>query len=144
MPPKAKTTTTKGAATSTKPAAAATAANTMMPPPAAKTKPLVPYSVDVRDMAVVSYYNNATVDYAEVKIHINGVVPKGSCKFTVAADCISILWQRATDKISFASKHLKAVIKDSYSTSHNRIIAYNDVAQKMMGNKVAPNAAGRF
>jgi hypothetical protein len=35
-------------------------------------------------------------------------------------------------------------MKDSYSTSHNCVIAYNNVAQKMMGNKVAPDAAGQF
>jgi hypothetical protein len=78
-----------------------------MPPPAAKTKPLEPYFIDVCNAAVVTYYNDATVDYAEVEIHINGVVPKSSCKFPVAADCMSISWQRATDKICFASKHLK-------------------------------------
>ncbi len=70
-----------------------------MPPPATKTKPLVPYSANVRGVAIVSYYNDTVIDYAEVKIHVNGVVPKGSCKFAVAADCMSILWQRATDKI---------------------------------------------
>ncbi len=96
------------------------------------------------DAAVVTYYNDAAIDYAEVKIHVNGVVPKGSCKFTVAADCMSISWQRATDKICFASEHLKAVMKNDYSMSHNRIITYDDVAQKIIGNKVTPDAAGRF
>ena len=138
MPPKAKTTTTKGVATSTKPAATATAADIVMPPPATKTKPLVPYSVNVQDGAVVSYYNDATVDYTEVEIHVNSVVPKGSCKFTVTADCMSILWQHTTDKICFVRKHLKAITKDDYSMSHNRVIAYDDIAQKMIGNKMTP------
>jgi hypothetical protein len=115
-----------------------------MPPPAAKIKPLEPYSIDVRNVAVVTYYNNTAVDYAEVKICVNGVVPEGSCKFTVAADSMSILWQRATDKICFASEHLKAVMKNDYSMSHNRVIAYHDVAQKMIGNNETPDAAGRF
>ena len=145
MPPKAMTTTTKGAAASPKPpAAAAAAADTMMPPPAASTKPLLLYSIDVCNAAIVTYYNDAAVDYAEVKIHVNGLVPEGSCKFTVAADCMSILWQRATDKICFASEHLKAVMKNNYSMSHNRVIAYNDIAQNMIGDKVTPDAAGQF
>ena len=144
MPPKAKPAAAKGAANSTKPPAAAAAADTVMPPPAAKTKPLEPYSIDVRDAAIVTYYNDAAIDYAEVEIHVNGVVPEGSCKFTVAADCMSISWQRATDKICFASEHLKAVMKNDYSMSHNRVIAYDDVAQKMIGDKVTPDAAGRF
>ena len=53
MPPKAKPTAAKGVANSTKPPAAAAAADTVMPPPAAKTKPLKPYSIYVRDAAVV-------------------------------------------------------------------------------------------
>ena len=35
-------------------------------------------------------------------------------------------------------------MKDNYSMSHNGVIAYNKVAQKMIGNKVTPAAAGRF
>ena len=144
MPPKAKTTAPKGAAISTKPAAAVAAADTVMPPPAAKTKLLVPYSIDMCNAAVVTYYNDAAVDYAEVEIRVNGVVPEGSCKFMVAADCMSISWQHATDNICFASKHLKATMKEDYSMSHNRVIAYDDVARKMIGNKVTPGTAGRF
>jgi hypothetical protein len=73
------------------------------------------------------------------------VIPEGSCKFTVAADCMPISWQRATNKICFASKHLKAVMKNNdYSMSHNRVVAYDDVAQKMIGDKVTPDAAGQF
>jgi hypothetical protein len=144
MPPKAKTTVAKGTANSTKPPATTAAADTVMPPPAAKTKPLEPYSINVRDAAVITYYNNTAVDYTEVEIHVNGVVPEGSCKFTVATDCMSISWQRATDKICFASEHLKAIMKNDYSMSHNRVIAYNNVAQKMIGNKVTPDTAGRF
>ena len=70
------------------------------------------------------------------------MVPEGSCKFTLAADDMSIPWQRATKKICFTSKHLKAIMKDGYSMSHNCIIAYNNVAQKMLGNKVTPDAVG--
>jgi hypothetical protein len=103
MPPKAKPAATKGAATLAKPAAAAAAAaaaaNTVMPPPAAKTKPLILYSINVCDAAVVTYYNNNAVDCVEVKIHFNGVVPAGSCKFTITADGMSILWQCATNNL---------------------------------------------
>ena len=112
----------------------------MMPPPA--TTKLIPYFINVQDVAVVTYYNDVVVDYAEVKVHVNCVVSKGSCKFTVAADGMSISWQHATDKIYFAGEHLKAIMKDNYSTSHNRAIAYGNVAQKMMSDKVAPHAAG--
>ena len=104
MPPKAKPTATKGMATLTKPAAAASATtdaakDTMMPLPVAK-KPLVPYFINMCDAAIVSYYNSAVTDYAEVKVQVNGVVRKGSCKFTVTAE-----WQRTTYKICFTSEH---------------------------------------
>ena len=154
MPPKAKPTAAKGAAAA-KPAAAAaatataTAATTttavevtVMPPLA--TKKLVPYFLNACDAAVVTYYNVMAVDYAKVEVQVSSVVLKGSCKFTVAAGGMSISWLHATNKICFASKHLKAVMKDNYSTSHNHVIAYKDIAQKMTGNKVTPDAAGRF
>ena len=56
-----------------------------------------------------------------------------------------ISWQRATNKVCFESEHLKAVMKNNdYSMSHNRVVAYDDVAQKMIGDKVTPDAAGQF
>jgi hypothetical protein len=73
------------------------------------------------------------------------VVPEGFRNFTVAKDGMSILWQCVTKKICFASKHLKAVMRGDYFTSHNCVITYNNVVQKMMGDKkVASDAVGQF
>ena len=55
---------------------------------------------------------------------------------------MSVSWQRSTQKVCFTSEHLKAVMREDYSTSHNRILAYDNVAQKMMGDKLSLNAAG--
>ena len=72
------------------------------------------------------------------------MIPEGSCKFTVAADGMSISWQHETDKICFAREHFKAHMHNDFSTSHNPVVAYGNVAQKMMGNKVAPDVVGQF
>ena len=143
MPLKAKPAATKVVAASTKPAIVAVVAaakDTVMPPTAAKK--LKPYFINVHNADSVTYYNNAAIDYAEVEVHVNVVVLKDSCKFLVAVDGMSISWQRATSKICFASEYLRAIMKDNYSTSHNHVIAYGNIAQKMMGNEVAPDAAG--
>ena len=150
MPPKAKPAAAKSMTASTKPAATTAATTvtaatkvTVMPPPA--TKKLVLYFLDACNVAIITYYKDAAVDYAEVEVHINGVVPEGSCKFTVAVDGMSISWQRTTDKICFASEHLKAVMKDNYySTSHNHVIKYKNIAQKMIGDEVTPDTVGPF
>ncbi len=98
--PQKKPTATTGAATSTKPAvavaAAAAAEDTVMPLPTAK-KLLVPYFIDLCDAAVVSYYSNAAIDYTKVEVHNNGMVPKGSCKFMVAADGMAMHLVAARD-----------------------------------------------
>ncbi len=62
--------------------------------------------------SVVAYYQDDGVGYAEVALYINGVVPKGSYRFTVAENEISVLWQRAIHKRCFDKKLLQGIMKD--------------------------------
>ncbi len=55
------------ATTVSKKPVAASVKDTVMPQPAVK-KPPMPYFIDVRDTAVVAYYNDVAVDYAKVKV----------------------------------------------------------------------------
>jgi hypothetical protein len=45
----------------------------MISPPAKKN---ALYHLDTRDVAIVAYYSNGGVDYAEVEVHVNdGLIP---------------------------------------------------------------------
>jgi hypothetical protein len=55
------------------------------------------------------------------------LVPKGTCKFTVTKNRMSVSWQRATNKICFASERLRGIMSEQYSPSHNCVVAYINV-----------------
>ncbi len=94
------------------------------PPPAAKKPTIVLYSLDVRDAAVVAYYNDKGSGYDEVKVHVNGMVPPGTSCFLLAGDGMLVSWQQAMDLRCFLKKHLHGVMHGKFSPSHSRIIAY--------------------
>jgi hypothetical protein len=48
------------------------------------------------------------------------------------------LWQRTIQSICFSKKILKVILKDGYSASSHRAIAYDDVAQEMQEKKILP------
>jgi hypothetical protein len=111
---------------------------------AAKRPTIVLYSLDVRDAAIVVYYNDKGVDYAEVKVHVNGVIPLGTSCFSLAKDGMSVSWQRAMDWRCFSKEHLKVVMQGKFSSSHSHVITYCNVVQGMKQNKVFPNAGGLY
>jgi hypothetical protein len=112
-----------------------------IPTPAKK---IALYYLDTRDTSVVAYYQDDGVSYAEVALYINGVVPKGTYRFTVAEDAMSVSWQRAIHKCCFDKKLLQGIMKDKYSSSHSSVIAYDNVLQEMHLNRLTPNASGLY
>ena len=110
----------------------------------APAKKIALYYLDTRNTSIVAYYQDNGVGYAKVVLYVNGVVPKGMHRFTVAEDGMSVLWQRAIHKHCFDKKLLQGIMKDKYSSSHSRIIAYDNVLQEMHLNRLTPNASGLY
>ncbi len=148
MPPKKVPAAAAAAAAAAKKAASAAALKTGetdhdLPPPAVKKIPK-PFHLDVHDGGVVAYYNKGGTDFAEVAMHVNGVLPKGACRMRLAEDGMSVTWQRSILQVCFTKEHLRAIMKNDYNPSHNRVVAYDNVAQQMGREKVTPDAAGLF
>ena len=127
------------------PATAAAAKSAAKKPPAAvvvaaaPAKKIALYSIDTRDTYAVAYYEQDDISYAEVAVYVNGVVPEGTYRFTVALDGMSIMWERATHKRVFDKKLLQGLMRGEYSSSHSRVIAYDNAFQEMLGNGVTPD-----
>jgi hypothetical protein len=107
-----------------------------MPPLA--TKPPENFSVNSTDKFLVSYHCKGKQDVADVVFHVNGVLRDTNYPVNVAADRMSISWQRTIQSICFTKKILQAILKNGYSTSSYRAVAYDDVAQEMQEKKVRP------
>ena len=114
-----------------------------LPPPAVKKIPK-PFHLDVHNGGIVAYYNEGGADFAEVAMHVNNVLPKGACRICLANDGMLVTWQRSILQVCFAKEHLRAIMKTGYNPSHNRVVAYDNVAQQMGREKVTPDAAGFF
>jgi hypothetical protein len=114
------------------------------PPPAAKKSTIALYSLDVHNAAIITYYNDEGIDYAEVKVYVNGVIPPGKSHFLLAEDRMSVSWQRAVDWRCFLKEHLCGVMCGKFSTSHSCVIAYCNVVQVMKRNKMIPDAGGLY
>ena len=142
MPPK-KVPAAAAAAAAKKAASAATLKTDDLPLPTVK-KITKPFHLDVHDGGIVAYYNEGGTDFAEVAMHVNGVLPKGACRMRLADDGMSVTWQRSILQVCFAKEHLRAIMKTDYNPSHNRVVAYDNVAQQMGREKVTPDAAGLF
>jgi hypothetical protein len=114
---------------------------TAIPAPAKK---IALYYLDMCDTSVVAYYQDDGVGYAKVALYINGVVPKGTYRFTVAKDGMLVTWQRAIHKRCFDKMLLQGIMKDKYSSSHSRVIAYDNMLQVMNVNRLSPDTSGLY
>jgi hypothetical protein len=117
---------------------------TKVAPPAARRHTIVLYSLDVRDAAVIAYYNDKGINYAKVEVHINSVIPPGMSRFLLAEDGMSVSWQQAMDWRCFLKEHLHSVMRGKFSTSHSCVIAYCDMVQAMKCNKMIPDGGGLY
>ena len=98
----------------------------------------------MRDAAMIAYYSDEGVDYAEVEMHVTGAVPPGTYRFALAEDGMSITWQRGIDKRCLDKERFKGVMGRKYSSSSSRVVAYSNVMQAMHQSKVSPDAAGQY
>ena len=73
----------------------------------APAKKIALYYLDTRNTSVVAYYQDDGVGYAKVALYVNGVVPKGTYRFTVAKDGMSVSWKCAIHKRSLARSYCK-------------------------------------
>ncbi len=86
----------------------------------------------------MSYHTKGKQDFADVDFHVNGVLCDTDYHVSVAADRKSVSWQCAIQSICFTKKILQAIMKNGYSASSHRAVAYNDVVQEMQEKKVRP------
>ena len=129
MPPK------KKPAASTAVATEKTTEKKVTPPPA--PKPSI-FSISCTDVFGVSYFCEGNQDYAEVALHVNGVLRDIDYRVSVAPDGKSIHYVRAVRKECFTKEVLMSIMGRDYSETNSRVIAYDDVAQEMIENKVLP------
>ncbi len=97
------------------------------------------FSVDLTDKFLVSYHCRGSQNLADVVFHINGVLCADiDFCVSIAMDRKSISWQRTIQTICYTKKILEAILKDSYSASSHRAIAYDDFVQEMQEKKIRP------
>jgi len=135
LPPKFKTPPRKPGAKKIKEKSNDVAA---MLPPAPKLR--MNFSVDLTYKFLISYHCEGSQDLADVVFHVNGVFHADiDYRGSIAMDRKSILWQHAIQSICFSKKILKAILKDGFSASSHRAVAYDDVAQEMQEKRIHPN-----
>jgi hypothetical protein len=107
--------------------------------PTSAPKPPENFSVDSTDKFLVSYHCEGSQDLTDVAFQVNGVLRADiNYCMSIATDRKSILWQCAIQSICFSKKILTAILKEGYSPSSHRTIAYDDVAQEMQEKKIHP------
>jgi hypothetical protein len=129
MPPKLKAPPRKPAGAKKTKGDSAAAAESPAPPN---------FSVDSTDKFLVAYHTKGKHDVADVMFHVNGVLRDTDYRVSVAADRQSVSWQRAIHSICFTKKILQAILKNGYSASSHRTVAYDDVTQEMQDKKMRP------
>jgi hypothetical protein len=82
----------RSAATTKKPAAA-----TPMTLPA--PRPMSNFSVNTTNKFSIAYYCKGTQDYADVVIHVNGVIQEGKFLVSISQYGRSVLWQRSMKSV---------------------------------------------
>ena len=84
----------------------------------------------------VSYFCEGSQDFAEATLHVNGVLRDIHYRVSMAPDGKSINYVRAVWSECFTKEVLQSIMGTDYSTTHTRVIAYDDVAQEMLEKKV--------
>ena len=127
MPPK------KKPAAPTAAAGESTVEKKVTPPPA--PKPSI-FNISCTDVFGVSYFCEGSQDFAEVTLHVNGVLRDIDYHVSMAPDGKSINYVRTVRSECFTKEVLQSIMGTDYSTTHTRVIAYDDVAQEMLEKKV--------
>jgi len=130
----------------TKPAAKTASSEVTVVTTAAAKKPRIekPYLLDVHNGYVVVYYTEDGLDYAEVEIIVNGVLPPNGYRFEVRPDGMAVTWMRAFHRVCFSKDHLQHTMGSSYSLSNNRVTAYDNVTEAMKKARLTPDASSLY
>ena len=102
-------------ATSTKPA------KVVISPPAKK---ISLYHLDTRDAAIVAYYSNWEVDYAKVEVHVNGGLPPGTYRYSLAENGMTISFSRGISAVCFDMRRFRGAMGPKFSKSSSRVMAF--------------------
>ena len=128
----------------TKPAAKSSEVTEITPSAARKPKAEKPFLLDVHDGYVVVYYTEDGLDYAEVEIIVQGVLPANGYRFEVRPDGMAVTWMRAFHRVCYTKDHLRHTMGSSFSLSNNRVTAYDNVTEAMTKAKVTPDASNLY
>ncbi len=83
------------------------------------------------DGYIVKPYTHRFVDYVEVDIHVAGPLPEHGYKVELCANGWSLIWRRAIPEYFFESKRMVNMLKNSYHPTDSRVIAHNNIVQKI-------------
>ena len=73
-------------------------------------KKIALYHLDTSDAAIVAYYSDGGVDYAEVEVHVNGRLPPGTYRFSLAENGMTISFSQGISLVCFDTKHFWGVM----------------------------------
>ncbi len=98
-------------------------------------RPLSNFSVNSTNKFAIAYYCKGTQDYADMAIHVNGIVQVSEYRVSVTQDGMSASWQHSIQSVCFTKEILLAIMENAYSPANHHVIAYDDVAQEMFAKK---------
>ena len=107
-------------------------------------KKIALYHLDTCDAAIVAYYSDGGVDYAEVEVHVNGGLPPGTYRFSLAENGMTISFSRGISAVCFDTKRFRGVMGPKYSQSSSWVMAFDNAVQAMYHNKVTPDTGGQY
>jgi hypothetical protein len=103
------------------------------------------YGLGTYDKYAISEYAEGSSNFYEIEFYINGVLPeKGGYLATLSEDGYTLKWSRPIEELLFTMGHLKSIMGETYSSSHVRVRAFDDVTQAMFKDKVEPDANGVY
>jgi hypothetical protein len=102
-------------------------------------RPPLNFSVDSTDKFADAYYCNSTQDFADMVIHINGVLDVSEYHMSIAQDRMFVSWQRSVKLVCYTKEILAGIMGNAYSPSNHCIIAYDNIAQEIFAKKIRPN-----
>ena len=99
-----------------------------------------PYCLDTFNGFMLARCTEGSSNYSEVGFRVNGVLPEDEWQIELAKDGISVIWKPVIYKLCFAKQHVRALMGNDYSETHNNVVvvAYDNTVQIMDANYVKP------
>jgi hypothetical protein len=95
------------------------------PPPVKK------FSIKTDNAHMVKLYTQKNVDFVEVDIHVAGPLPEHGYKVDLSPDGMCLIWRRSVPNYFFESKLMVAMLGRAYHPDESRVIAHDNVVQKI-------------